>query len=545
MRNIACAALALVALCGCFKVKDELVIEPDGSGSVRMEVRTSLPSEMLGAMGMGGGKQSVLYPPVTEAEARKFFPAAQFTLTAKQQRNPGGESVLAVDASFKDVNALLASSYGRAHSLTIIRTNGALRLRGITGVEGAARVAEVKDDSGMFGAFGGAADPDLEKKKQDMRVEFRVSLPNPLTAAADASRDGKSAVWVFERSKFKDSTEFAHKLGAVLEASCPDQGVQFTPTNLLRLDSLTFGEVPEDAVQQAQGVDSAKVLAAAKFVPCALFVTRSLDLTGDNMGRHENAANFVGAIVLPADLAPDRWGEPKLIEAVDARGTNLKPPPNRSFASRSYEYVNQFGGQEEDENDDGTEGEEGESQKKTAKPSGEKRRIVTLTFQPPDWKVNEIARIKGSVTLQYYSGAQVLKLSNAIPAKWIVDASNERNFASGGDAGAKVISNPKLAARSLKLTVPMAMSQQGGTMLNLSLEGEKSGLTEAQVFDANGRPWPTFLNSEGSGGDEARSYNIMVAGKPQPPLSLALMVTGSGASVELPISAEKMPLRKD
>src|SRR5687767_7726285 len=103
MRKIACAAVALIALCGCFKVKDELTIEPDGSGLVRMEVRAAMSSEMLGAMGMGGGgKQTVLYPPLTEAEAKKFFPASQFTVTTKQQRTPEGETVLTLDAKFKD-----------------------------------------------------------------------------------------------------------------------------------------------------------------------------------------------------------------------------------------------------------------------------------------------------------------------------------------------------------------------------------------------------------------------------------------------------------
>ena len=37
------AGLALAGLCGCFKTKDELTLETDGSGSVRIETRTSLP----------------------------------------------------------------------------------------------------------------------------------------------------------------------------------------------------------------------------------------------------------------------------------------------------------------------------------------------------------------------------------------------------------------------------------------------------------------------------------------------------------------------
>jgi hypothetical protein len=43
-------------------------------------------------------------------------------------------------------------------------------------------------------------------------------------------------------------------------------------------------------------------------------------------------------------------------------------------------------------------------------------------------------------------------------------------------------------------------------------------------------------------GDDS-SCTIMVAGKPEPPLSLAFVASGAGASVEVPILVEKVPVR--
>src|SRR5882672_8935291 len=45
MWNRVLISLSLVALCGCFKTKDELTVEADGSGVVRIETQTSIPPE--------------------------------------------------------------------------------------------------------------------------------------------------------------------------------------------------------------------------------------------------------------------------------------------------------------------------------------------------------------------------------------------------------------------------------------------------------------------------------------------------------------------
>ena len=70
--------------------------------------------------------------------------------------------------------------------------------------------------------------------------------------------------------------------------------------------------------------------------------------------------------------------------------------------------------------------EEGVPSKKSNEP--DHRHTITIAFQPPDWKVKEIARIRGSIVLHYFSGAQVVKISNAIPAQWVREMKSETDF---------------------------------------------------------------------------------------------------------------------
>src|SRR5437763_4207539 len=82
-------------LCGCFQTKDELRLEADGSGKVRIETRTSIPAEMLGGLGMQmGATETGMYPPLIESEAKKLFPGKAFTVTAKEEKAGDSERVV-------------------------------------------------------------------------------------------------------------------------------------------------------------------------------------------------------------------------------------------------------------------------------------------------------------------------------------------------------------------------------------------------------------------------------------------------------------------
>jgi hypothetical protein len=519
--------LLLVFLCGCLQNKDELTINADGSGKVRIETHASIPPEIVGEMGMAGGMSglgsTVLYPPVNEAEARKLFPGKDFTFKIKQDRDDKGDVVIVTEAEFKNINVLLASPYGRAHALSLKIENGALVLKAVSGLESVARIAEIKDDSEMgFGAMPGLAD--LQKKKGEMRSEFRVTLPNAITTA-NGTREGKTVAWIVERAKSKDAADFAQQLGSVSEATCPAEGLKLSPVTPTRLGLLPFNMLVEGAgMDKGAAPDTNKIAAAVKFIPYGLLVTRSLDLSGEG-GSRENGAQLVGAIVLPQEYAPQKWGEANLDEVVDAKGNNLKP--NESAEGRFSSRRSRF-------SDTGNEEEDG-----STNVTAEQRHLVTLSFRPPDWKVNEIARIKGSVGLHYYGGSEVVKLTNAIPANWIVDAAKAQSGRSF-DESAKPLSSAKLMELGLSLSLQIGMVQNGCTMLELQAVGKQAVLAEAQVFDVTGKSWPTFLQQQDSG--EEGTCQIVVIGTPPRPLSLAFVVSREGAAIDVPIFLEHVPV---
>lgn len=522
------------ALCGCFKTKDELTINADGSGFVRLETRLLIPSDTVHGlgmgMGMGGNEGPVTYPPTSEAEAKRWFPAKDFKMTAKEAQADVDGSTLVITAEFKDVNALLASPYAKAHGLTLVVTNGALSLKAVTGIEAAARLAEMKDDSGMFGGMMASME-ELVKKKDELRTEFRVTLPNAVSSAsAGGTREGKSVTWTMDRAKQTNAAEFAQQAGAVLEASCIAEGVKFSPVTQARLSMLPFKDAPAGAVgDKIPAPDTNRIAASAKFVPLALQVTRSIDLSGEG-GSPQNQAQLVGAVVLPREFAPQKWGEAKLDEVVDEKGKSLKfqEGDEASGAERWIGGRRHFS--EEGEGD-----EEGSGDA----PSAEVRHTITLSFQPPDWKVREITRVKGSIPLHYFGGAQVLKLSNAIPEKWIRVMTHEADV--DFDPAGKSINDPTLPETGLSLHLTMGAAQGPFTTLMIQAGGSKLSVTDGQVYDAAGRPWPTFFQKQGFG--EEGSFVLMVAGRPAAPLSLALVASGVGASVDVPFLIEKVPLR--
>jgi hypothetical protein len=212
----------------------------------------------------------------------------------------------------------------------------------------------------------------------------------------------------------------------------------------------------------------------------------------------------------------------KLEEAIDAKGNSLKPAAdNGDRFGRSWS-MNMGGGEDEEQKPDD---------------DGMTRHVVTLDFKPPEWKIKEISRVRGAIMLHYFKGAsQVVKLTNAIPANWIISGNSLGNI--DFDGNGKPLNDPKLRELGLSLRLQMGMVQSGMTMLTFQTEGSKAALTDAQAFDAQGRPWPTFIQNEG-GSD---SCQIIIAGKPAAPLSLALLASGGGGSFQVPLVAEHIPL---
>lgn len=106
----------------------------------------------------------------------------------------------------------------------------------------------------------------------------------------------------------------------------------------------------------------------------------------------------------------------------------------------------------------------------------------------------------------------------------------------GMDHRERNLNSPELVKAGVPISGLQCMSQNGMTMLMLQSAEAKATVTDVQVFDAEGRPWPTTFQHQDMGGGSM--VQIMVTGKPTAPLSLAVVVSGVGATVEVPIQLE-------
>ncbi|HHY84968.1 MAG TPA: hypothetical protein GYA07_05470 [Verrucomicrobia bacterium] len=534
LKRLSALALA-IALCGCFETRDHLTIHADGSGTVRIETRSYAPAAFVEEVSdmaewMGGG--SAIYPPITESEAEKFFPSGDFKVTVRQEKT--NDAVLTViEAAFTNINALLSSPYARAHQLMLAIEGEALVFKAVSGAEAVARLSQVKPTEEMdFASIPGLAD--VQNRNDEMKVEFKVTLPNEITSTG-GTKDGKSASWSLDRKKIPDAAEFASQAGVSWEARCPAAGIAFKPVTPTRLGMVTFAEATHSGADGGTAVDTNRIVSSARFVPYALQVTRSVDLSGEG-GSMENAAQLIGSIVLPREHAPQKWGEPKVEEAVDAKGNDLRFADADEGRMWSMRYSSFRVDDDEDE--------VGEGEKRAGM---EERRTVSFAFRAPDWRVNEVARVKGSVELRYFSGSQLIKLTNAIPSGWIVDVTRGMEAVLGmSNQGSKVVEHPALEKIGMSLELETGMAQDGVTMLAFEVGGP-AAIMDVQVYDADGKPWPTLRGQEEDsihfGDDEEKqSCMVLVAGRPKAPLSIALLASGNATSVPIPIQVEKIPV---
>lgn len=248
-KNLACiltrcgTIVLTVLLSGCVETKDELTLEADGTGKVRIETRTSILEEMMAGTGLAmgtGSSNALLYPPITESEAKKYFLGDSFKATVRQEKIGKTERMLIIEATFKDVNALLNSPYARFHALTLKIESGRLMLKGLSGFESVAWLAEVKSKGKGFEKHLTAVE--MEKLKTQLRTEFSVTLPNAVKAS-NGAQDGQTVRWITERAKCANVAEFAEKISIVLEASCSAENLRMLPVTPPRLALLRFQEL--------------------------------------------------------------------------------------------------------------------------------------------------------------------------------------------------------------------------------------------------------------------------------------------------------------
>ena len=511
---------------GCFEVEDRLTVNPDGSGSVHIETVCYFPSEGTGMMdrgrlGRGGG---AFYPPMQESEAHWWFPGDDFTVQAKEETTEGGQTRLVLDASFKDINALLKSPYGRAHSLRLTREGDQLVLMARYGAQFAGHL------EGMEKAAGAGAIPmetaPFVKNKDKLRVRFAVTMPGAVTAEG-AAVTGNTATWSVEAAKAADAAPLSQALDSVLVARCPGVAARFEPQTPARLDLWTFKDLKEGEAPGAPApIDVEAVRKAVRFVPCTLTVTRSFDLAGE--GFHgENGASLFGIVLLPRPLAPARWGDPTLKEAADDRGNDLMPGErDRYFSGRVMSRMALGFMQEEEEG------------KGAAESDPNVRHEVMLGLKPPPQGAKKIVTLKADVPMYYTGGGHVLKVENVVPKDAILEMGPDRAMMQ--EPPGTAITSPQLQELGVGISTVQAVRTNGVTVLNLRVESESAIVGAVQIFDAEGRPWQSMVISQGFD-EESGLAPVLVVGYPEGPLSMAFLINAQ-AKVMVPIELRDLPI---
>jgi hypothetical protein len=514
---------ALAALTsGCIDIKEHLTIRPDGSGKVTIDVKCDIDPDVASMMRTQGRgmPDHLAYPPTCEEDARKLFPGDDFQVKVEKKPGTRGKVDLVIEVGFGDINTLLSSPYGRAHSLSLTKEGDELRFAARSGLRGTLALAGAEGPGmGMPPAF-----TKLQSKKDEMRAEFKVTMPGRVRGS-NGNTDGATATWAVDRAGMASDEEATEALGRRMEAACSAARTTLRPVTPVRLALASFAELVEgETGEKAEGVDRDEVAAAVSFVPYRLKVTRYFDLTGEGHGGWDQGAELTGAIVVPKRLAPQKWGEVEVEEVTDEEGNDLTFGEERGHRTS---WSTMSGGMPFGRDPD-----------PTADPNV--RRVVSLRFKSPDRNVRTIEKIRASVDMTYFAGSRVVKLAEAVAADRIVDmAKAMRGGGFGGsDSGIK---DPKLQELGIELDLSQAMEANGLLMLTFQVEEKNTSLSEVQVFDAEGRPWQTLSSDPGMGGSGMRQ--VLVLGTPEPPLSLALVVRGGGASVMAPIELERVPVR--
>ena len=522
-RRVTAAALAVLLIClgaGCLRVKDTLHLNADGSGTVEIETVSYLP--VAGGLepyqyafpGVG----QVAYPPLTAEDAKRLFPEDVFTLQVEQKKTSGDETATVVKATFKDVNRLLDSPYARAHSLWMGLDEKTFTVKALTGLQILSNLdAMAEQDTTMVPI----PMKDLKQNRDKLHVEFTVKLPGAVKADRAAVK-GNAATWTVDASVTKDPAKLGEALKAVMTASCPADVLRFKPVSPVRLDLWSFADLNEAPVdEKPRSVDAEKVRSAAKFVPLTFQCTRCFDLSGEGYGRG-NSATLTGVITIPKTLAPQRWGAVQLSEVTDDQGRSLLPPQRgREFDRWRYASRGFFG-------------EPPDAQHRT-----DARKMLSIPMNVPPPSARALRRLKATVELKYPGARHVIKLKDAVKKVPEPDA----------DTAAQVrrvwsrmqpetaLAHPKLQEFGLKIVISDVGFRFGTTTLAMNVTSENAVLTNLQVFDAKGRPWPTLFRGMGE-----EYVHASVVGRPEGPLSLALLVDGGGATVKFPIDLHDLAI---
>lgn len=508
-------ALAAFALCGCIEVTEHLTLNADGSGTLKMTTspRGLPPSQlqMINMISQQGEMAEAIYPPLDPRAAEALFEGEGLEVQTRRESEGG----VAVDVAFKDINALLRTPYARAHSLDMAREDGELIVRLRTGVQALAYLSDVASNET---AAMGIDLPGLVAARKEAACTLKVTLPADVTSE-QAEAAGSTATWTMDASAAETPETELARLDSIIELRCSDASLSFKPDSPPRLDLGSIDDAPIGEVKAAPEAPSEdEIREAARFVPAMLKIVRSFNLAGEDFWG-ENGATLTAVVVLPERLKPQRFGEARLIEAVDDQDLNLVPRDDDG-ASRWHHRSYGWGGEQH-----------GGSRVS----DGRVVHTVEFSLRPPDFEARKLALLTGAIDLRYAGREEVVLMRAAVAESAIKDHGNEPGAIMGGffmndDSGIPLAAGLKLGGAGRAF---------GLTMINLVGDQDAAIVRGIQVFDFNGKAFPTSFNlGEQRGGQ----IGVVVFGRPEPPLSIVAWVEQPGARIELPIELKNVPV---
>ncbi|NQT88541.1 hypothetical protein HQ560_17380, partial [bacterium] len=514
-------AACLAATSGCLKVKDHLTINANGSGTVRIEVFCAAPPDTIRSSSRyasyfatveRGGHP--LYPPLARGHVGKLFPGKAFTVEVKESAGENDTPTLVADVTFADVNALIASPYGKAHALSLRKVGDTLRFVAHSGFVGAVIVGDDQQSEYAIRRY--------IKDKGEMAADFRVTLPNTLTGS-----DTRTAAWPLRRADAKgDAKAEIEMFIKPLRAACSAEGVGFTPVSPPRLGLSHFEELADGPAQgMPKPPTPAQVAAAARFQPYHVKSVRAFYLPGRAPARNEHGGmhhslergglNVVGVLTLPRAYRPDKWMEPTIEEARDDLGTNLLVGGDaRGRSSRTTPWDSMF-------------------QNEFGKPTDdEERHILRLRVNVPPPEAKRLVVLRGFAQLDYFDNYHVVKLPKVIPAEWVQRTTAEGKQV-GGLRGRNEIASPLLERLGITVQI-LAVEQRHAhgrtkqplTRFWFSIRSRDAKVIATQPYDAQGRPWPK-IHWAGHLSSQMDPLHFAFPVHADPPYSLAFLVSAT------------------
>jgi len=499
---------AAIALSSCFDVKEHLVVRPDGSGLLSIEVKgESALYESSAEFGLDRylSESRSHYPPATMESMKILFPGESFDI----QRVPDDATDLTVQVEFKDINDFLSSPYAALKSIDMGVDQGKLHIRARTGFDGVAacRMTEKRERHPYYGVMM----EELCASAGEAKHQFRVTLP-AVAASQNGNTGGFDVTWDFAND-LTDST--GTDFTTVMSAACSAEDIGFTPRSPMRIDLQPFSALTSAKTPlRADKPSAADYRGKLQFQPLELSVTNTFSYTASL--HLTNIAGLIGLASVPADLAPDQWGSVRLVRAVDGDGTDLLIPDKKRQESIGPQSTEWFDGSRVNGGD-----------------AHQKHHPLTLYFRPPAWNSNRISLLSAELNLVFFTSEKLVKIENAVPENIIQDQTRRDSGGSGGRKTKRIIA-PEFEDAGIELFVEEAIDLGTALMILVKIRSPHATINDIGFFDRHGNPPSRIVSDAPAGwGDDRQGIITILPGHPEPPLSMVCRIRYGGEPVSV------------